>query len=63
MQAQNSQVFGPYGGNSRVFAIIEMCFSAGMMVGPMFTGPMTENAGYYCMTSTLGMFYFLGKHP
>ena len=59
MQAQNPQIFGPYGGSSRVFAIIEMCFGAGMMVGPMFTGPITEKAGYYYMTLTLGMFYFL----
>ncbi|KAJ5857977.1 hypothetical protein N7455_008871 [Penicillium solitum] len=55
MQAQNPQIFGPYGGSSRVFAIIEMCFGAGMMVGPMFTGPITEKAGYYYMTLTLAI--------
>lgn len=59
MQAQNPQIFGPHGGTSRVFAILEVCFSSGMMVGPMFTGPMTEKVGYYYMTLTLGMLYSL----
>ncbi|KAI9930663.1 hypothetical protein MW887_011418 [Aspergillus wentii] len=52
MQTKNPQIFGPHGGHSRVFSMVEVAFSTGTMAGPLIAGPLSENVGFYYMTIT-----------
>jgi MFS family permease len=53
MQVKDPFVFGPHGGLSRVFSMLEVAFSLGLMLGPLISGTLTEAFGYYSMNCTL----------
>lgn len=55
-EARRPGVFGPQGGLSRVFAINEVSFNAGLMIGPLLSGLLSESVGYSNMSLTLGKF-------
>lgn len=54
LQAENPNIFGPYGGNSKISGVTEIAFNCGMMVGPLFSGLLREALGYYYMNCILG---------
>ncbi|KAJ5598162.1 Tetracycline resistance protein TetA/multidrug resistance protein MdtG [Penicillium hordei] len=48
-QARTPGIFGPQGGLSRVFSMIDVSVSLGMMLGPIIGGFLTEVVGYTYM--------------
>ncbi|KAL5051312.1 hypothetical protein BDW71DRAFT_170768 [Aspergillus fruticulosus] len=56
IERKNPDVFGPYGGNSRLSGLTELPFNIGMMVGPLLSGSFSEYLGYYWTCFVLGMF-------
>jgi len=53
VENRRPNIFGPQGGLSRVFAINEVSFNAGLMLGPLLSGILSEEIGYYKMSVTL----------
>ncbi|KAJ5570096.1 major facilitator superfamily domain-containing protein [Penicillium hispanicum] len=53
LQTQSPESFGQYGGTSRIFSMLEVAFSVGLMIGPLISGLLTETLGYYFMNCTL----------
>jgi hypothetical protein len=47
-------IFGPNGGYSRSFSLSNITWKLGMFVGPLVSGTLTENFGYYYMNLFLG---------
>jgi hypothetical protein len=47
-------IFGPNGGYSRSFSLSNITWKLGMFVGPLVSGTLTENFGYYYMHLFLG---------
>lgn len=58
LQAENPNIFGPYGGNSKISSVTEIAFNSGMMVGPLFSGLLREKVGYYYMNCLLGEYAY-----
>jgi hypothetical protein len=54
LQSENPTIFGSHGGNSRIFGMTEVAFNAGMMLGPLVSGSLSEAFGYYPMNCVLG---------
>ncbi|KAH8693551.1 putative MFS transporter [Talaromyces proteolyticus] len=54
LQADNPEIFGPKGGYSRGYSLTNMSWTAGMLIGPVLSGWLTETAGYYYMNLTFG---------
>lgn len=53
MHAQNPEVYSVSGGNLRVFSMVEIAYSLGMMLGPLFTGLLFEGVGFFYMSVAL----------
>ncbi|KAJ5650511.1 uncharacterized protein N7484_004234 [Penicillium longicatenatum] len=53
-QAKRPGIFGAHGGRSRVFAMTEISFNLGLMLGPLLAGFITENVDFGAMSITLG---------
>ncbi|CAI7641873.1 unnamed protein product [Penicillium manginii] len=53
IESRRPYIFGPNGGMSRVFAINEVAFNAGLMLGPLLSGMLSEAVGYFSMSLTL----------
>lgn len=53
-QTKDPLIFGPHGGSSRAFSIVEMAFGTGSMVGPLIAGSLSETVGYYYSTTVFG---------
>ncbi|KAL4733774.1 major facilitator superfamily domain-containing protein, partial [Aspergillus similis] len=47
LERENPNLFGPYGGNSRLSGLSSLPFNIGMMVGPLLSGSFSEYLGYY----------------
>ncbi|KAL4971922.1 major facilitator superfamily domain-containing protein [Aspergillus desertorum] len=47
LERKNPNLFGPYGGNSRLSGLSELPFTIGMMIGPLLSGSFSEYLGYY----------------
>ncbi|KAJ5904773.1 uncharacterized protein N7473_001689 [Penicillium subrubescens] len=54
-QAQDPYIFGPHGGSSRVFSMIDVACSLGMMVGPLVSSLLLETVGFYYMNIVFAM--------
>ncbi|CEJ58764.1 hypothetical protein PMG11_07410 [Penicillium brasilianum] len=54
-EAKNPGIFGPRGGLSRVFSLVEVAATSGMTLGPILAGALTERFGYYTMCWTLSV--------
>lgn len=52
-EAKHPGIFGPRGGLSRVFSLVEVAATSGMTIGPILAGALTERFGYYRMCWTL----------
>ncbi|KAJ5112755.1 hypothetical protein N7532_000800 [Penicillium argentinense] len=70
VELKQPQIFGRQGGLSRVFAINEVSFNAGLMFGPLLAGGLTEAIGYsymniilavICFANAVFVFYFFEK--
>ncbi|KAL2860829.1 MFS general substrate transporter [Aspergillus lucknowensis] len=59
LEAKDPNIFGPYGGNSRLSGLTELPFNIGMIAGPLLSGVFSEVLGYYYANSVLGEFYRL----
>ncbi|KAJ5781216.1 Major facilitator superfamily domain general substrate transporter [Penicillium paradoxum] len=54
-QSRTPGIFGPQGGLSRVFSMVDVSASLGMTLGPMFGGILKETIGYTYMTLVFGI--------
>ncbi|KAL4793711.1 major facilitator superfamily domain-containing protein [Aspergillus venezuelensis] len=63
LESSNPQIFGPYGGNSRLSGLTEVPFNLGMMLGPLISGSFSELVGYYWSSVVLGESTFPLKLP
>ena len=60
LESHNPNIFGPNGANSKLSGLMEVSFNAGMLIGPLVSGILSETLGYYymncvmCEWSTLG---------
>ncbi|KAH8690231.1 putative MFS transporter [Talaromyces proteolyticus] len=62
-EAKNPGIFGPRGGYSRVFSLLEVAVTAGMTIGPVISGALVERFDYYRMTWTLSESFPLSSTP
>jgi MFS family permease len=53
-ESKQRNIFGSRGGRSRVFAMNEVAFNLGLMLGPLFAGPLSEMIGFDHMSMILG---------
>jgi hypothetical protein len=60
MQAENPNIFGENGAQSRVFSMLEVAFNSGLMIGPLISGTVAEVMGFYYANCVLGEFQFSG---
>ncbi|KAJ5678736.1 Major facilitator superfamily domain general substrate transporter [Penicillium macrosclerotiorum] len=58
-QARTPGIFGPQGGLSRVFSMIEVSASLGMMIGPIIGGFLKETIGYTYMSCAFGLLHII----
>ncbi|CRG82820.1 putative MFS-type transporter C18,02 [Talaromyces islandicus] len=54
-EAKNPGIFGPGGGHSRVFSLIEVAATAGMTIGPVISGALVERFDYFRMNWILSV--------
>ncbi|KAJ5489098.1 hypothetical protein N7539_003988 [Penicillium diatomitis] len=54
-EAKHPGVFGPQGGFSRAFSLIEVAVALGLTLGPVISGALTERFDYYVMCWTLSV--------
>ncbi|KAJ5971872.1 uncharacterized protein N7479_001790 [Penicillium vulpinum] len=59
IQEKSPGIFGPKGGMSRVFSMMDVAASLGMMLGPILGGLLKEIIGYKCMSWTWALLYLL----
>ncbi|KAL4956400.1 MFS general substrate transporter [Aspergillus filifer] len=50
IESKHPGIFGANGGRSRAFAINEVAFNSGLMLGPLVSGSLSEAVGYLNMT-------------
>lgn len=55
LRAQDPDIFGPGGGASRMFSLTEISFNAGLMLGPLVCGSISDAFGFYYTACVLGM--------
>lgn len=56
LRAQDPDIFGPGGGASRMFSLTEISFNAGLMLGPLVCGSISDAFGFYYTACVLGMY-------
>jgi hypothetical protein len=49
-QEKRPGIFGPGGGLSRVFSMVDVASSLGLTIGPVVAGALTETVGYTLMS-------------
>ena len=54
IQSTHPGIFGPNGGYSRAMSLATMGWTLGTFIGPILTGTLVEQVGYYEMTCVLG---------
>lgn len=54
MESRHPGIFGPNGGYSRAVSMSSMAWTMGLLVGPILSGVLVENVGYYEMSCALG---------
>ncbi|KAL2813022.1 major facilitator superfamily domain-containing protein [Aspergillus granulosus] len=59
LEAKDPNIFGPYGGNSRLSSLTELPFNIGMIAGPLLSGSISETIGYYWMNTALAVLALL----
>ncbi|KAE8312249.1 MFS general substrate transporter [Aspergillus transmontanensis] len=60
LTAQNPQVFGPQGGQSRALSMAGVAANLAMMIGPVISGFLSESVSYYHMNMVFAaLFLFL----
>ncbi|KAJ5781838.1 uncharacterized protein N7518_010321 [Penicillium psychrosexuale] len=59
IQEGSPGTFGPKGGMSRVFSMMDVADSLGMMIGPIIGGSLKEMVGYKCMSWAWSLLYLL----
>ena len=56
LKAKDPNVFGPGGGSSRTFSMTETSFAIGLVLGPLLTGALADEVGFYYATCALGTY-------
>ncbi|CAG8255005.1 unnamed protein product [Penicillium nalgiovense] len=59
IQEKSPETFGPEGGMSRLFSMLDVAASFGMMIGPIIGGSLKEMVGYKYMSWTWSLLYLL----
>ncbi|KAJ5503925.1 Major facilitator superfamily domain general substrate transporter [Penicillium fimorum] len=59
MQERSPGIFGPKGGMSRIFSMMDVAASLGMMIGPIIGGSLKEMLGYKYMSWTWSFVYLI----
>lgn len=54
IESSQPDIFGVYGGRSRVLAMNEISFNLGLLLGPLATSSLSESVGYYYANLVLG---------
>jgi hypothetical protein len=54
IQAENPDIFGSNGAQSRVFSLLEVAFNTGLMIGPLLSGTTVQAMGFYYANCVLG---------
>lgn len=54
IEAKHPGIFGPNGGYSRALSLASMSWTAGSFVGPILSGFLVEQIGYYEMNCVMG---------
>lgn len=52
--AQNVNIFGPNGGYSRAYAMVDVASAIAMTLGPIVSGSLRQTIGYYYMNVVFG---------
>ncbi|KAE8382676.1 major facilitator superfamily domain-containing protein [Aspergillus bertholletiae] len=55
MEAKDPKIFGEFGGTSRMSSMGEVAFSLGAMLGPLISGTLSEQVGYFYMNIFMGV--------
>lgn len=58
IESKQPGIFGPNGGYSRALSISSMGWTLGSFIGPILSGFLVEQAGYYEMSCVLGTFSY-----
>ena len=56
LQDKDPNIFGPRGGTSRVYSMLDIAYGVGMFLGPLICGGLAEAVGYLWMNLILGKF-------
>lgn len=54
IESKQPGIFGPNGGYSRALSISSMGWTLGSFIGPLLSGVLVEEGGYYAMCCVLG---------
>ncbi|OGM42567.1 MFS multidrug transporter [Aspergillus bombycis] len=55
IEARHPGIFGPNGGYSRALSVSSMSWTAGAFIGPILSGYLTEQVGYYEMNCVIAV--------
>ncbi|KAE8393119.1 major facilitator superfamily domain-containing protein [Aspergillus alliaceus] len=55
IEARHPGIFGPNGGYSRALSVSSMSWTLGAFIGPILSGYLTEQVGYYEMNCTIAV--------
>ena len=55
IESKQLGIFGPNGGYSRALSISSMGWTLGSFIGPLLSGVLVEEGGYYAMCCVLGI--------
>ncbi|KAB8271470.1 major facilitator superfamily domain-containing protein [Aspergillus minisclerotigenes] len=55
IESKEPGFFGPNGGYSRSYSLSNLSFSSGLLVGPLLSGALADNVGYYYMNTVLAV--------
>ncbi|CEJ58359.1 hypothetical protein PMG11_07018 [Penicillium brasilianum] len=55
IELESPGIFGPNGGYARAAALSGMCFTVGLLIGPLLSGTLIEGFGWLEMNSVLGI--------
>jgi MFS family permease len=56
IEAKHPGIFGANGGYSRALSLVSMSWTLGAFIGPILSGYVTEQVGYYEMNCIIGVF-------
>jgi len=62
-EKQHPGIYGPSGAFAQAYGLLIAAFSAGTLIGPIWSGYVEDSAGWKTMTLSLGLFSLAGALP